>query len=151
MDLLGELRNLVAAFGREQVEYALCGGVALAVHGVPRATQDIDILVRIEQLDELRAAARSCGFTLQTSAMTFSGSGITLYRFTKIENQQHLMLDALIAGPPLDTVWETCERLEWDEGVVNVVSRDGLITLKLAAGRPQDLVDVQRLRELKRD
>jgi hypothetical protein len=113
MDLLGELRALIAAFDHEQLDYALCGGVALAVHGVPRATQDIDILVREEQLEVVRAAARSCGFTLQTSAMTFSNSGITLYRSTKIQEQQHLMLNALIAGPLLDTVWRPREARRW--------------------------------------
>lgn len=148
MDLLQELKELVAAFDREQVAYALCGAVALAVHGVPRATRDIDLLVRREDLERLGAAARTCGFTLRTSEMTFAASGVSLVRFTKIADQQHLMLDALMADPPLDKVWEGREQLEWDQGAVCVVSRDGLITLKLAAGRPQDLVDVQRLKEL---
>ena len=150
MDLFRELQDLVAALDRERADYALCGAVALAIHGVPRATKDIDLLVLEEQLPRVREVARSCGFTLHSSPMTFSSSGITLHRFTKILDGQPLMLDALIAGPSLKTVWETRERLAWAEGEVSVVSRQGLITLKLAAGRPQDLVDVQRLEELRR-
>ena len=149
MDLFRELQDLVAALDRERADYALCGAVALAIHGVPRATKDIDLLVLEEQLPRVREVARSCGFTLHSSPMTFSNSGITLHRFTKILDGQPLMLDALIAGPSLKSVWETRERLAWAEGEVSVVSRQGLITLKLAAGRPQDLVDVQRLEELR--
>jgi hypothetical protein len=64
------------------------------------------------------------------------------------------MLEVLFADGPLDTVWQTRSRIAFTEagqsGALWVVSRDGLITLKLAAGRPQDLVDVQRLQEVSR-
>jgi hypothetical protein len=40
------------------------------------------------------------------------------------------------------------ERLAWGEGDIWVVSREDLITLKLTAGRPQDLVDIQSLAAL---
>jgi len=76
-------------------------------------------------------------------------------RFTKIEHDgRTLMLDVLIADAPLDAVWATRMRVDFAdatvEGTLCVVSRDALITLKLAAGRPQDLVDVQRLQEVAR-
>jgi len=58
------------------VDYALCGGVALAIHGVPRATQDIDLLVRPEDLSRLREVARMCGFVFESFPMDFA-SGIT--------------------------------------------------------------------------
>ncbi|MBI5497352.1 MAG: hypothetical protein HY904_20225 [Deltaproteobacteria bacterium] len=61
-----------------------------------------------------------------------------------------LMLDVLLAQPPLDAVWAARVRLPWEDDHIQVVSREGLITLKLAAGRPQDLVDVQKLREAER-
>lgn len=151
MDLFDELKALLAALEAERVEYALCGALALAVHGVSRATKDIDLLVKEEQLHQLRKVVSACGFTLASSAMTFSSSGVTLYRFTKVRDGDHLMLDALIATPPLDAVWAERQNLSWSEGRVVVVSADGLVTMKLAAGRPQDLVDVQRLKELARD
>lgn len=80
--------------------------------------------------------------------MTFSSNGVR--RFTKIVDGQPLMLDVLEVGEALAAVWESREVLRWSEGEVHVVSRQGLIRLKLAAGRPQDLVDVQRLQELHR-
>jgi hypothetical protein len=45
------------------VEYALVGGLAVAVWGAPRATKDIDLLVQPERLDAAMNAVASCGFT----------------------------------------------------------------------------------------
>jgi hypothetical protein len=147
VDLIAELAALTSAFDEAKVEYALCGAVALAIHGVPRATQDIDILAREATLDSVRAAAKSCGFTFEALPMTFSSSGITMIRFTKLVEQRPLMLDVLLVEHGLEKVWEGRLNVEWNQGAVTVVSRDGLITLKLMAARPQDLVDIQKLKE----
>lgn len=140
---------MLAALEAGSIDYALCGGVALAIHGAPRATQDIDMLVRPEDLERLRQAARTCGFTLEGLPMDFA-SGITIHRFTKIVDGQPFMLDALLVSPPIQTVWAGRQQAAFEDGVVRVVSREGLISLKLAAGRPQDIADVQRLEELGR-
>jgi hypothetical protein len=149
VDFFQELKNLTDGLAAGQVDYALCGGVALAIHGVPRATQDIDLLVRPEDLERLRQVVRGCGFTLESLPMDFA-SGITIHRFTKLVDEQPLMLDALLVGAPLACAWADRQTAEMEGGPVRVVSREGLIALKLAAGRPQDLVDVQRLQEVDR-
>ena len=48
-------------------------------------------------------------------------------------------------GKKLERIWNERIRMPWDDRTLVVVSRDGLITLKLTAGRPQDLVDIQSL------
>lgn len=77
-------------------------------------------------------------------------SGITIQRFTKLIDGNPLMLDALLVAGPLDGAWRDRQTAEIEGGRVHVVSRDSLIALKLAAAGPQDLVDVQRLREAHR-
>ncbi len=149
MDLFQELKSLTAALAAGGIDYALCGGVALAIHGVPRATQDIDLLLRPEALARLRDAIRACGFTFESLPMDFA-SGITMQRFTKLADGQPLMLDVLLVSDALENVWASRQHAEYEGGPVRVVSREGLITLKLAAARPQDLVDVQRLQEASR-
>jgi hypothetical protein len=149
MDFFQELKSLVIALEASAIDYALCGGVAVAIHGAPRATQDIDLLLREEDLDLLRPVARACGFGLESLPMEFS-SGVTVQRFTKIIGTEPLMLDVLFVGRTLEAVWAGRQTLELEGAKVRVVSREGLITLKLAAGRPQDLVDVQRLEEMGR-
>ena len=149
MDFFQELKDLTVALDAGVVDYALCGGVALAIHGVPRATQDIDLLVRPEDLPRLRAVAHACGFVLESFPMDFA-SGITIQRFTKLIDGHPLMLDALLVAGPIDGAWQGRQIAEIEGGKVRVVSRESLIALKLAAGRPQDLVDVQRLQEVHR-
>jgi hypothetical protein len=146
VDFFQEFKNLSAALDAGGVDYAICGGVALAIHGVPRATQDIDLLLRPEDLGRFRAVVRACGFTLESLPMDFA-SGITIQRFTKLVADQHLMLDVLLVGGVLTSIWAGRQSAEYEGGQVRVVSREGLIALKLAAARPQDLVDVQRLQE----
>ncbi len=52
LDLYEELRILLGKLQESRIEYALCGGLALALYGIPRATVDIDIMVQKEGVDE---------------------------------------------------------------------------------------------------
>lgn len=149
MDFFQELKELLAALEDAHLDYALCGGVALAIHGAPRATQDIDILLRREDLGRLRQVVRPRGFTLESFPMDFA-SGLTIQRFTKLVGADPLMLDVLFADGPVESVWNDRQTAEIEGGQVHVVSRQGLISLKLAAGRPQDLADIKRLEEASR-
>jgi hypothetical protein len=149
VNLFEELKELVAALEARGIDYALCGGVALAIHGAPRATQDIDLLLRPEDIERLREVSRLRGFTLESFPMEFS-SGLTVQRFTKLIEGQPLMLDVLFVAGPIETVWKDRQSAEFEGGTIRVVSRQGLIALKLAAGRPQDLADVKRLEEMAR-
>ena len=71
MNLYDELRELVAALGQAGIDYAICGGVALAFHGHPRFTKDIDLLVREQDLDKVRKAVAACGFTVEGGRVPF--------------------------------------------------------------------------------
>jgi hypothetical protein len=145
IDVYEELVAILKALDEAQIEYALCGALALAVHGVPRATRDIDVIARKEDADRLREVAHRVGFVLEALPMVFSGSGIEVQRFTKLVEGRPLMFDVLWCNEKLEAIWEDRQRVPWREGTLCVVSVDGLITLKLTAGRPQDLVDIERL------
>lgn len=148
VDFFQELKDLVIALESRKIDYALCGGVALAIHGAPRATQDIDLLLLRKDIDRLREAARACGFALESLPMDFA-SGVAIQRFTKVIDGQPFMLDVLLV-PPLESIWAGRQIAEFEGGTVRVVSKEGLISLKLAAGRPQDIADIQRLGEVSR-
>ena len=145
IDVYAELVGILRAFTEAEIEYALCGALALAVHGAPRATRDIDVIARKEDADRIRDVARQAGFVYEALPMEFSGSGIEVQRFTKLIEGRPLMLDVLWLNPKLQPIWEDRQLLPWNEGTLSVVSRDGLITLKLTAGRAQDLADIQSL------
>ena len=145
VDVHGELVALLSAFDAANVEYALCGALALAVHGAPRATKDIDVIARKQDFEAIRGLARNLGYVFEALPMEFSGSGIEVQRFTKLVDGRPLMLDILWLNPKLERIWNERVSITWEERMLTVVSRDGLITLKLTAGRPQDLVDIQSL------
>ena len=149
MTLFEELTALVADLDAAGVEYALAGGLAVAVWGAPRATQDIDLLVRRETLEAALTVARGRGFALDALPMRFP-DGMEMRRASKAEPGSLLTLDLLLVNPALEAVWRTRQRLATEQGPLWVVSREGLIRMKVAAGRPQDLADLQRLTELDR-
>lgn len=144
-----ELFALTAALADDAVDYALVGGLAVAVWGAPRATKDIDLLVLPADVDRAKATAARRGFTLEAGPMDFS-DGMVVHRVSKVADGQLLMLDLLVVNKSLERHWERRERRALETGHVWVISRQGLIEMKIAAGRPQDQADVVRLSEMDR-
>ncbi|HEY0158318.1 MAG TPA: hypothetical protein VGF28_13635 [Thermoanaerobaculia bacterium] len=147
MDLEEELGAVVDALHAAGVEYALCGGLALAVHGAPRATIDIDLLVGTGDVARVREIAEGLGFRFPAMPMNFSN--IRIDRITKIDAVgDTLMLDLLVTTPELEHVWRGRQHLPWKGRQISVVSREGLVTLKMLRASKQDLADIERLRDL---
>lgn len=73
-----------------------------------------------------------------------------LRRLTKVSEGDHLTLDLILLNRTLQPVWESRAPVETEVGPVCVVSRERLIEMELAAGRSQDIFDVERLRDLDR-
>jgi hypothetical protein len=59
LDLVDEFRALLDGLERARVDYAVCGGLAFAIHARPRATVDVDLLLPIEQVEAAKQVARS--------------------------------------------------------------------------------------------
>lgn len=147
LNLYEELEGLVAALEAAAIPYALCGGLALALHGHARATKDIDLIVRPEDLPAIKSVARACGFVLESLPMRFKASGIEVQRVSKLAGAEILMLDLLLANEGLRPVFDSRQPFHWRGRTLSVVSRQGLVSMKLAAGRPQDLADLAKLTE----
>jgi hypothetical protein len=147
LDLFEESLRLLAELERSAVDYAVAGAVALAIHGAPRATADLDLLVRGEDVERVLEIARRQGFTAAAAPM-WVGAGIEVRRVTKISGEQALTLDLLLVNEGLQDVWSSRQRVASTEGALWVISREGLIQMKAQAGRDQDLADIRRLQEL---
>ena len=150
IDVYAELKEIINALAENNIEYAVCGGWAMAIHGVPRATIDIDLLVLAESLDEVFRIAKARNYWLKAEPMSFKDGQIEIRRISKIDNQTSfvLTLDCLIVTPELKEIWQTRLTLPLENGTVSVVSREGLIKLKTLSGRTQDLADIEKLREM---
>jgi hypothetical protein len=150
MDPVTEMEALVDLFEAEGIEYALCGGLALAVHGYPRATKDIDLLIEAATIPRALEAAKRVGFDIPARKITFGLKTNTpreVHRVSKLEDAtgKLLTLDLLVVSRDLEEVWKTRKIVQADGRKLTVVSREGLATMKRIAGRPQDLVDLAKL------
>lgn len=71
-DLFDSLLTVVTALDQAGIEYGLVGGLAVAVHGAPRATTDIDLLIGPGDVEGAIAAAKHAGFTFEALPQQFS-------------------------------------------------------------------------------
>ena len=144
--LLDELSQLISAFDENQIEYAVCGGLALTIHGFPRATFDINILIRAESLEKAYAIAAEKGYDIRGLDMSFKERAVKIRRVSKIDDDGEVLpLDFLLVTPKVEDVWETKENLIWQNRSLWIVSRAGLIKMKTLAGRAKDLIDIDRI------
>jgi hypothetical protein len=153
LDIYDEFRNLVAVLDEHKIDYALCGGMAMAVHQRPRMTIDIDVLIQAESLDGVLAIAKEQGYTIRGKDLSFANGAVEIRRVAKIDTEAGdlLSLDLLLVTPQLRHVWSSRVESEWEGGTFSVVSRAGLIALKQLRRSGQDLDDIKALEEGERD
>ena len=146
MSLQAEMLPLLRALDDTRIPYALCGGLAMAVHGWPRATMDIDLLVEESRLDEVRQLARSLGFTHDAGQMTFAAGRVRLCRLVKLAGEEYFPLDLLLVSDDLRSAWDTRTHVETADGPVSVVSPAGLIQMKSLRNSGTDQDDIRKLK-----
>jgi hypothetical protein len=147
MSLFSEFRQLIEALEHEGIEYALCGGLAMAVYNLTRATMDIDLLILVEDLDKVRSLAGECGFRIDTGIFKIPAAESQIYRMAKVagEDEEPFVLDLLLAEGDLKDVWDGRQYVEWEGGRLSVVSRDGLVKMKRLRGNKKDQDDIDFL------
>jgi len=144
--LLDELSQLISALDENDIEYAVCGGLSMAIHGFARATLDIDVLIRAESLEKAYEVAAEKGFDIRELDISLKERAVEIRRVSKIDdNGEVLSLDLLLVTPHVEDVWASRETIDFLGKRLWVVSREGLIKMKQLAGRPQDLADIERL------
>ena len=148
-DFLDVLRALVEA----GAEFVVVGAHALAVHGVPRATGDLDVLVRPTRDNAARVfdALRAFGAPLEAH-------GVRTEDFEKPSTVYQVGLpprriDVLtaISAVSFDEAWSSRVDVEVEEMTIPFLGREALIANKRAAGRDKDLVDVRLLEAQRSD
>ena len=148
LDLADEFEAVISALADHSIDYAVCGGLAMAIHGFPRATVDIDLLIRPEAEERVYAAVEPLGFRIRATPMHFDQGKMEIRRVTKIDSTgDTLMLDLLLVTPAFENVWRDRATIESDFGPISVVSRDGLIELKSGRMSGVDQEDIKRLRD----
>ena len=148
--MLDEFKELLSIFNARDVKYLVVGGYAVSFHAQPRATQDLDILIAVdaENAKQVFAALQEFGAPLTgLKASDFAERG----KFFRM-GRAPLAVDILpeIDGIDFEKVWPNRVETVIDPqsgATAFFISREDLITNKLAAARPQDIADVAALRK----
>jgi len=82
--------------------------------------------------------------------MTVGGGAIEIRRLSKIDTETGIVLplDFLLVSPEILEIWDSRVQVSWEAASLWTVSRRGLIALKSLKPRPQDLADIERLKEI---
>lgn len=148
MNLVDELHAIAAALDRAGIDYAVCGGVAVTMHGATRSTKDLDLLVRPADLPRIIELVRPLGYAFPALPMTFDPGTPRerhVQRISKLDGTAHLVLDLILAQSAFAGALDDRVVLELPTGRLAVVSRATLVRMKTLAGRPQDLADLEKL------
>ena len=143
-----DFKELLSALNAHGVKYLVVGAYAVSIHAQPRATKDIDLLVKpdVENARAAYAALAQFGAPLEgLTAADFAGPG-SFFRM----GREPVAVDILseIPGVDFDAAWERRVEDVIDHATgttANFLSRDDLIAAKLASGRQQDLADVEAI------
>lgn len=121
----------------------------MAIHGVPRATVDIDLLVLSENLEQVWKIAEELGYDVERLPLSFDNGFLEIRRISKIDKESKTLftIDFLLVTETLKKVGETRETIDFEDDKVWTVSREGLIFMKRVSGRHKDLGDVESLEE----
>lgn len=132
-----------------EVDFLIVGAHAMAVHGVPRATGDLDVLLRPEAANAERVI----------SALTEFGAPVTAHGISALDFQtpgnvyqiglppRRLDLMTSIDGVTFEEAWPSRVTIEIDGAPMSFIGREALIRNKKSTGRAKDAVDVGLLED----
>lgn len=148
MKLSPDLREFIELLNSHKVEFLIVGAHALAFHGLPRYTKDIDIFVAT-------SPENSAAVAKVIDIFGFGSTGLSSADFQQPDLVIQLgvephRLDILtgLSGINWSEAWESKVEGTLDGIPVSFLAKSTYIKNKLASGRPQDLADVARLRDI---
>lgn len=142
-------REVLAAFEREGVSYAIVGAVALNLHGLARATQDLDIFIEPtgENVARLRQALKRVFDDPHIDEITATDLLGDYPAVQYVPPEGTFFIDILTRlGEAFRFEDLETERLDFDGFDVTVVTPKMLHRMKRSMVRPQDRADADRLR-----
>lgn len=149
------LLEVVDAFEKARIKYALVGGYALALHGIVRATMDVDLVLQLTSKDFSRAE-EALGTIGLKSRLPLVAHEVVQMRREYIERRNllvwsfvdssspHRVVDLLLNHDLKDL---EVEKISVGTRRIVVATLAQLLKMKTSAGRPQDLIDIERIKE----
>ena len=147
MPLNKDWREFLELLNSNGVEYMVVGAFAVAFHGFPRYTADLDLLVRPTEDNAQRAlhALSEFGFgTLGIQVADLCSPGMVVQLGVK---PNRIDLLTAISGVSFEEAWATRSEAELDGVATHFIGRAALLRNKQQTGRAKDLGDAEELRK----
>lgn len=145
-----DYRDILSSFNDAKVEYVVVGAYAVAAHGLPRATGDIDLFVRPTPANAKLVWSALVGFGApleRVDVADFSREG-TILQIGVVPRRIDVI--TAIEAVSFEEAWQGKVELELDELRLPVLGLKELLRNKLAVARPQDMADAERLQAMLR-
>jgi hypothetical protein len=145
-----DFRDLLQAFVEGDVRFLVVGAYALAVHGLPRATGDLDIWLEPTPQNASKAFAALARFGAPLSDLTERDLATPGTVFQIGVSPRRIDVLTQLSGIDFSSAWPHRITGTYAQIQFPVIGRDHLIENKRATGRPKDLVDLESLSRLPR-
>ena len=146
-----DFKDLLRTFNDSQVKYLVVGGYAVIKYAEPRYTKDIDLWISADKDNAAAVYKALRTFGAPLTGLTEDDFAHEGYFYQL--GVAPLRVDILMSVPGLefDQAWGRRVMVDFDGIMIPFISKQDLITSKMASGRPQDLIDAKLLREMEED
>ena len=142
-----DFRELLKIFKKHNIRYLVVGGYAVMKYSEPRFTKDLDVLIATDQenANSVYAALKEFGAPLAN----LTPDDFTHKDYFYQMGIPPLRIDIMMSIPGIgfEEAWKNREVFELDDLKIPFISRSDLIRAKGASGRPQDKIDIDKLKK----
>lgn len=142
--MLNQLKGVFSFLQKHKVKYVVIGGIASVLHGIPRATFDLDILIEAtpDNAEKLLKSLLEAGLG---TASLITAEDLLAHEITIFKDIVRVDVQTSAPGIIFEDAWKNREDMEYQGQIFCVLSKNDLIASKRAAGREVDLEDVRLL------
>ena len=141
-----DFREFIQSLNANLVRYLIVGGYAVALHGHPRYTKDIDVWIEMSAENAVRMVAAIEQFGFGSLGLTTEDFLLPdqVVQLGQAPNRIDLLVS--ISGVEFDACYSARITADLDGVLVNIINLEDLKRNKRATGRLQDLADVENLK-----
>ena len=140
-----DFKDMLLALSEAKIDYLLVGAYAVAAHGHPRATGDLDLWVRPDAETASKVYRVLAEFGAPLHELTVDDLAKPGMVFQIGVEPSRIDILTAISGVAFEDAWPNRLSIEMDGIQLCVLGRDDLITNKRACGRPRDIADAETL------
>ena len=142
-----DFRELLKIFEKHNVRYLIVGGYAVMKYSEPRFTKYLDIFIATDQnnAEGVFSALKEFGAPLENLSIDDFAQKGYFYQMGRPPLRVDIMMS--IPGIEFDEAWKNREVVQIDDFKILFISRSDLIQAKEVSGRPQDNIDVEKLKK----